>query len=1692
MSSCCTWKRLLTVALVFAVASCGDSAGDNNNKTDGSVQLDASVSDAGLADTAAPDDSASTEDSASSEDSSTAADTSAEDTSSATDTTQNNCPGAEDCPCQNDDECDSKVCAAPADGGDTVCQPACKPTEPADEVCDGVDNDCDGKTDNDTCDDGNVCTTNACEKAADDTYGCSVTPANGGTTCDDGDACTSNDACADGKCTGDTVDCDDSNPCTDDSCDATNGCANTNNTATCDDGDVCTDGEGCADGKCAGGTTKNCDDGNTCTKDSCDATNGCLNDNDDTGTCDDGDSCSEKDTCSGGACTAGSQKDCDDNNACTTDVCNSQTGSCDNTAIQDGGACDDGDLCTDTDSCVAGKCAGSQKTCDDSDPCTADSCDAAKGCVNTSKAGGACDDGNPCTDKDACDQKGCTGTLKTCDDGSPCTTDSCDPNKGCVTKPVDGACDDGSKCTSVDTCVDGSCTGKGVKDCDDNNPCTIDGCDAPTGECSHKAQTGKCDDGSKCTEKDACTAGKCTGAKIKCDDSNPCTTDSCDPSSGCKNNANNDKCDDGNACTAKDVCANGKCAGKDDSAKKCDDSNPCTKDSCDPKIGCKNDNDDKASCDDGDACTAKDVCKGGKCQSGANTCQCKTNEDCKDDGNKCNGSPVCKNNKCVTDLATVVSCDSSKDTLCLVNTCAKDSGKCAPQPANDGNLCKDGNPCTLGNTCAKGKCKSGEKPKCNDGNACTKDSCDVQTGKCNNVATDGCIPCKDASVCDDKNACTKDACVSGKCASEKIAGCSLSPDLVTAKSITFDKTKYTTGDTILVSYGVSNIGLAAAAARGDAAYLSTDKTFSKDDIQIGTLLGPSLGGKKLQQLTIKAKLPTTIKSGQYSIIVRVDAKNTVEEANELNNQVMGSIAVTAIPDLRLTVMKPDVSATFAGSKVTFSLKIDNISAVTAASSTAQFYLSKDAKINTTDAKPYKWTVQSLAAGKSWTGSKYVNIPANLESGTWYIGLRIDDTNSIKEGDEANNVLWVKVAVGPAPDLQAVSFSAFSKTMQAGNKYTLAASEKNIGDKDSSKYTSTIYLSSSTSVSKSSVKLLDIPRIGLKKNAALSFKPVVTIPGATKAGTYYLIFRVDSANSVAEKLESNNYKTTKIAITGRADLKSALLKLASKDLLPGAKGSVTYAETNIGTGDSKDYSVRFYLSNNNVYGPGDVALTSDIKRSALEAQTSSKQTSASFTIPVKTAPGKYYLIHRVDSKSGNVEADEKNNNGAVAFAVVSKPNLVISDISLGVKSTPAGVSFKSSYALENKGGTTAGASETRFYLSTDTTFGKGDLLIGKSTSGSIKGGGKAQLGVGLTIPATTKAGKYNVLIIADAAKAVSESNESDNQISVPLTVLAPKLPDLQLTAVALGSKLISFKPGAKVTLKVTAKNGGTVSTGAYGARAFLSTDGTITPLDTAVSNIAIKASLLAGKSTSYDLTVTIPLNTKPGNYFLGAYLDPSNQIVEILESNNTSKAVSVKVEAQADLFAVSVKTDKTYYKPGDTVSYTVNYSNLGTANAGSHTVSLRFSTNTVISPQDTELKALAVKTISAAKSLSLKGTFVLPKATKAGSAYIGAWIDSKNTIKESNESNNTTSTPVTIQNILVKKADLIPDAVKVTSSTVSAGKAITWSANEKNIGTAAAGAHSARVYLSKSSTSFVGALLLKNVAAKSLVAGASIN
>lgn len=422
-------------------------------------------------------------------------------------------------------------------------------------------------------------------------------------------------------------------------------------------------------------------------------------------------------------------------------------------------------------------CFTGAESCDDKNKCTKDVCDPVQGCINTPIN---CDDNNACTTESCDPVLGCVYKTKNCDDGKTCTKDSCDP--------VSGKCKNIFDKNFCHVCGGGPC--KIDSDCSAYEKaqnlasvCQTAYCDATTGSCLPKKKklcadvckrtcipNNPCDD-AQCTLDKASGKFKCVHSDKKCDDGKTCTKDSCDPVLGCVHKVDTTLCPNNPKCTVDTDCQEwskskklntkcqkaycdhhkGICLTKTTS-KECD-TEVCEK-NCQPAHACEftkciKNGDEKSICkrtpvicDDKKACTVdtcdktrgcvfkyvvNDICHPG--------CQCAHTADCKD-----------------------YEVREKLASQCLRAVCDPSLGACVKVPAGKEckikrNECKT--TCTKNDACDVAQCvedKTGElvckhkKLSCDDGIACTVDTCDPVLGCVNTYKADE-INCPKGGKC---------------------------------------------------------------------------------------------------------------------------------------------------------------------------------------------------------------------------------------------------------------------------------------------------------------------------------------------------------------------------------------------------------------------------------------------------------------------------------------------------------------------------------------------------------------------------------------------------------------------------------------------------------------------------------------------------------------------------------------------------------------------------------------------------------------------------------------------------------------------------------------------------------------------------------------------------------------------------------
>ena len=303
----------------------------------------------------------------------------------------------------------------------------------------------------------------------------------------------------------------------------------------------------CGDGNVDAGNGESCDDGNNLNGDCCSSTcqfEAAGSVCDDGAFCSTGETCSGAGVCGGGGAIDCSASD----DQCNVGVCNEGTDACEAQASNEGSACDDGAFCNSGETCTAGACGGGGAIdCSASDDqCNAGVCnEGTDACeAQPSNEGSACDDGNFCNSGETCTAGACGGGGATdcsaiADD---CNDGVCNENTDqCESLPINygDACDDGLFCTVNEICWPGGfCVGSDL-DCSaaSTDICNIGVCNEATDACEPSPANigGVCDDGDACTVT-FCGAGSCQfSSNVNCDDQNPCTADSCDAVTGCTN-----------------------------------------------------------------------------------------------------------------------------------------------------------------------------------------------------------------------------------------------------------------------------------------------------------------------------------------------------------------------------------------------------------------------------------------------------------------------------------------------------------------------------------------------------------------------------------------------------------------------------------------------------------------------------------------------------------------------------------------------------------------------------------------------------------------------------------------------------------------------------------------------------------------------------------------------------------------------------------------------------------------------------------------------------------------------------------------------------------------------------------------------------------------------------------------------------
>ncbi len=876
-----------------------------------------------------------------------------------------------------------------------------------------------------------------------------------------------------------------------------------------------------------------------------------------------------------------------------------------------------------------------------------------------------------------------------------------------------------------------------------------------------------------------------------------------------------------------------------------------------------------------------------------------------------------------------------------------------------------------------------------------------------------------------------------------------------------------TGASITLSATVTNGGDAESAATTLRFYRSTDSTITTSDTSVGSVAIGTIAASASESESVGETAPSTTGTYYYGACV-----DSVTDESDTTNNCSESLQVTVrepAPDL--VVLAPSVGddTPEPGESFRILVTVHNQGEVRSAATTLRYYRSTDATITTSDTEVDTDAVSARNPGTA--SAETASLTAPTTAGTYYYGACVDSVTD--ESDTANNcsssVSVVVSAVTEGPDLVVGAPTVDDSSVGTGAAFTLSATVRNSGDESSAATTLRYYRSTDTTITTSDTE------VGTDSVGALSVTATspesVDLTAPSTVGTYYYGACVDTVTDESDATNNCSSVVWLVVSDPAPDLEVDPPTVDDSSMETGASFTLSATVRNPGDEGSVATTLRYYRSTDATITTSDTEVATD----SVGALSASATSSESVDLTAPSTAGTYYYGACVDSVTD--ESDTANNCSSAVSVVVSEPaegpDLEVRTPTVDNGSVEPGASFTLSATVRNSGNESSAATTLRYYRSTDATISGTDTEVGTDSVGALSASATSSESVDLTAPST--AGTYYYGACVDS---VTGESDTTNNCSSSVSVVVSKPADEDVSRSPDGPDLVvdmptvddsSPRPDASFTLSATVRNVGNESSALTSLRYYLSTDATITTLDSQVRTRAVGALSPSGASTE---SVSVTALRTAGTYYYGACVlsVPS----ESDTTNNCSSAVSVVVSEPAegpDLEVVPLTVTNTSPIEGSSFALYATVSNDGDVESAATTLRYYQSTDETISSADTEVGTDAVGALTAGGTSpggSPSGNFVVLWApSPAGTYYYGACVDA---VTGESDTTNNCSGSVSVE---VQEATIFPELQvsqpTVVESTVVAGGKFRLSTTVTNHGDGGSAPTTLRYYRSVDAT-----------------------
>lgn len=674
------------------------------------------------------------------------------------------------------------------------------------------------------------------------------------------------------------------------------------------------------------------------------------------------------------------------------------------------------------------------------------------------------------------------------------------------------------------------------------------------------------------------------------------------------------------------------------------------------------------------------------------------------------------------------------------------------------------------------------------------------------------------------------------------------------------------GQAVRANVEIANIGVRTATAVEYVLYLSADETLDAADVQLATGVAFVPGNASSWRL-VDFVVPAW-PAGRYELLLAVDPADVYPEQDETNNLTVRPGGFATAYELTPTSLFAQVAGN--GVDVTFAVEVRNDG--------APFIGAIDVQISVaaspTAARLLVGTFTATVSGLQDTLVIGAMLPM-VPPGRYLAFATVDAANTVDEIDELNNTIVSRETFGTSVDLTIRPFT-IPATLPAGGSFRVDLAFTSIGATYDGPATFELFLSTDAVLDAADVSV-HAGMLDFQNAATVSEDVLVTPPAALPPGNYFLIAVVGAA--VPDVNPSNDAVASGGPISTLANF--AILNVqVPRNAAAGAAVTVEALFGSDGAPYSGALSWTMFLSRDTTLDPSDAAVVSGTTNVAGQQRT----LRGTFTLPA-TATGTYHVIVSLDPMNAIAERDERDNQLTSTPIQIAEPDLVAHGVETPPSAIP-GASLTVRGRFANEGAVASGTFRYAIYLDDPGT--PAARVLHRSTPLSLQAGLVRGVEHEVVMPLGTPAGQHLVWLVVDVDSTVSESSEANNLAQTTIDVGGPA-PDLTGSIV---DAEVEIALGTNFDVAVSVENVGGADAVGVELTFHLGSNPVVSIADL---QIALRTSNIgAGLATVRVETLTMPGDVLPGEYFLGAILDPRRQIAEIDEGNNVLEGVRIAV------------------------------------------------------------------------------------------------------------------------------------------------------------------------------------------------------